>query len=227
MVFLNYFVIFVVKNDEENKMCKILKKIKNKTAEDLLKEYYSRDSFAVDIVEVVHNIGIKLVSTNFYNMEKMPIFKEQVQKHGNILGAVYVDKDDVTIAYSEILSYYKEYKDLSEIDKADKLKKRQRFTIAHELAHCCLHMADQDGSHIEYRDEQADYNDIKEREANIFAGELLMPTDTVKFIADFFGYVLSSVALSNIFMVSRNVVRARLNYLKEINVLPVQTKIIE
>lgn len=46
---------------------------------------------------------------------------------------------------------------------------RQRFTIAHEIAHAHLH---EGSSRIDYRN---DFWDEKEKEANQFAAELLMP----------------------------------------------------
>lgn len=51
--------------------------------------------------------------------------------------------------------------------------RRQRFTIAHELAHCCLHIdANQKKNYIELRSENIGIEDEnKEKLANIFAGD--------------------------------------------------------
>lgn len=60
---------------------------------------------------------------------------------------------------------------------------RQRFTMAHELGHYLLHAGEPvhvDGANVAYRINRRDEtsamgNDDSEREANLFAAELLMP----------------------------------------------------
>ncbi len=59
---------------------------------------------------------------------------------------------------------------------------RQRFTIAHELGHVLLHESRPDELHVDrrfevkFRDSRSSLGtDIEEREANLFAAELLMP----------------------------------------------------
>ena len=61
---------------------------------------------------------------------------------------------------------------------------RQRFTIAHELGHLLLHTGDQvhvdRGFEVRLRsDESSKGTDIDEKEANLFAAELLMPKEFV------------------------------------------------
>ena len=58
---------------------------------------------------------------------------------------------------------------------------RRRFTLAHEVAHWVLHFRD-DALRAEphyYRDVTPGSVDPKEREANVFAADLLMPFDVV------------------------------------------------
>jgi Zn-dependent peptidase ImmA (M78 family) len=65
---------------------------------------------------------------------------------------------------------------------------RRRFTIAHELGHHVLKHQFEAGSHVHvdrgnvilYREKKTAGFDGKEREANKFAAELLMPTELVK-----------------------------------------------
>ena len=64
---------------------------------------------------------------------------------------------------------------------------RQRFTIAHELGHFFLHTQGTDEVHIDrgfdvkFRDNvSAQGSDIEEKEANLFAAELLMPYEFLK-----------------------------------------------
>ncbi len=72
-------------------------------------------------------------------------------------------------------------------------RNRQRFTIAHELGHLLLHRFPPDEIHVDHRfpvrfrdDLAADGSDGEEREANLFAAELLMP---VRFLKDDIGGV--------------------------------------
>jgi Zn-dependent peptidase ImmA (M78 family) len=59
--------------------------------------------------------------------------------------------------------------------------RRQRFSIAHELAHFLLHSSSQhefvDKTYLRYQDEATD---PMEREADQFAGELLMPENAFR-----------------------------------------------
>ncbi len=67
-------------------------------------------------------------------------------------------------------------------------RNRQRFTIAHEIGHLCLHKDKIDGVHIDSafaerlnRDARSSQgNDRIEVEANRFAAELLVPTVTLR-----------------------------------------------
>ena len=78
--------------------------------------------------------------------------------------------------------------------------------------HCCLHIKDYDRPHIEFRlaDEE---KDRKEKDADIFAGELLIPLKRLrKVYTDL--TVPTSSALASSFVVSISVMEARLDYLK-------------
>lgn len=65
---------------------------------------------------------------------------------------------------------------------------RRRFTIAHELGHFLLHNYEgfhweraDSGTKVQFRDDLAkDGTDLDEREANLFAAELLMPEDFLR-----------------------------------------------
>lgn len=59
------------------------------------------------------------------------------------------------------------------------VRKRQRFTLAHELAHFVLHRPE--GEAVFHRDEKASQGtDRVEMDANAFAAELLMPEEAVR-----------------------------------------------
>lgn len=198
-------------------MCKILKELHGKTADYILEKYGAKNEYPVDITSIAENIGIKLGSTDFTELEKKDSLKSFVQEKGHILGSVRAKGDELSIRYHNALPNNPDFDNLSEEDKKDKLIRRQRFTIAHEIAHCCLDMPiDKDSSHIEYRTEQKDYKkDPKEIKANIFAGELLIPLNVLKDLCLIFDNKISISLFSDLFKVSRHVLEARLDYLKE------------
>lgn len=100
---------------------------------------------------------------------------------------------------------------------------RRRFTIAHEIGHLLLHVP---VAHEVFYDRPADIREIdedpsdgelpelrrREREANVFARELLMPEPLVTEQAHATGFNLS--ALANRFEVSVPAMRLRLRLLK-------------
>jgi hypothetical protein len=175
-------------------MCTILNKIKNKEPYELLKEYKISIEPPIDISRLLKEIGISTIAYDFTDIENV-----KNVEHGSILGAAFSKDDDLAIFYK----------------RSDSLH-RQKFTIAHELGHCCLHCPNEEASHIEYRlDKTLEFTDnqAKEKEANIFAGKLLIPEEAlVKFYEKMI--VPSLTDLANIFKVSTSVMSARLDYLK-------------
>lgn len=171
-------------------MCKILKSIHGKTAEEILNEYGQDDSIPVNLNNLLLNIGLSALPFDFTEYEKMI----HVPK-GDVLGLVLAKGDNAAIFF-----------------KKDDSLNRQRFTIAHELAHCCLGFTNGNEPHIEFRLDEQD-KDNREKEADIFAGELLIPLKKLQTV-----YlnlpVQDSVTLASKFAVSVNVMEARLNYLK-------------
>lgn len=213
-----YYIIyfdFMQKRKERVKMCDILETLKGKDADYVLDTWGSRNSFPIDVVSVAKKIGIQLGSIDFTDLEKTSAFKDLVNERGHILGAVFVDEEDVQIVYSNKLPNEKKFKHLSDDEKREKLLRRQRFTIAHELAHCCLHMNGKENDHIEFRTDQINYDDPDEFAANIFAGELLIPTDIIVTICNILKNNIRISQLSDIFRVSKHVMNARIKYLQE------------
>lgn len=174
-------------------MCTVLKRIRNKDPYQLLREYQIDFTPPINMSLLLEKIGISTIAYDFGKIEKI---KEK--EPGTILGAVYSNQDDLGIFFKATDSFH-----------------RQKFTIAHELAHCCLHCSVDEIAHIEYRvsDSMSAEDRRKEREANIFAGQLLIPKDTLeKYYEDMIIPTLSH--LSEIFSVSTSVMAARLDYLK-------------
>lgn len=169
-------------------MCKILKRIHGKTAEELLTEYNVYDTLPIDLETLAQNIGISVLPMDFSMLESKLGKKD-------ILGLVLTSGDDAAIFYR----------------KTDSIN-RIRFTIAHELAHCCYLDPSMKEPHIEYRLDEAS-KDEHERDMDIFAGKLLIPLSKLK--EAYMNMSLpTSVALAKKFAVSTQVMEARLNYLK-------------
>ena len=161
-----------------------------KSAKEILFMCDQDGAVPVDIKKILKKLDISAMPIDFSGIEK----KLPEEYAGlKILGAMASNDDKIAIWYR------------SE-DKED--SHRMRFTIAHELAHCCLH-----GSrhHLEFRiDGDLDEDEIL---ANTFAGELLIPEDSLKRTIDKL-FVPTLNALADIFDVSVNVMRERIKFLQ-------------
>lgn len=180
-------------------MCKPVSAIRNKSAQELLDLGGQSDKVPVDLGKILKKINISCFSYDFSELEKAKYGASNTDNINHILGALVTNRDNAAILYREQ-------------DAID--SHRQRFTIAHELGHCCLaHYPINDSTvHLAFRQEQ-DNDDIREIAANIFAGELLIPRMSLEKILD--ELILPSVqTLADIFAVSYNVMLERLKYLK-------------
>lgn len=181
----------VFENLEGEILCKKLKEIDGMTPEDILL-ICGVNSYPVDIQGILRKLGILNGSMDFSEIEKLnPVI---IKSRGSILGAVTIIGDSVSIFYRE-----------------GSTDNRKRFTLAHELAHCCLNASSLKKGHIEFRfDEQTD--DYKELSANIFAGQLLIPEKPLRKMYD--SMVIPAVdVMAREFRVSNHVMEARLKYL--------------
>lgn len=176
-------------NNEESTMCKILEEIGGLTASQLLEKYEISLEPPIDLNKLIKKIGILVFPTEFSELEDTV-----GRKRGDIVGAAVSIGDDLDIMYASGLKY-----------------NRMRFTIAHELGHCCLHSENLKINHYELRTD-SESNTIKEIQANIFAGQLLIPEQSLREICQSLLRPTLS-ALMTIFQVSANVMRGRLEYL--------------
>ena len=173
---------------KDDKMCKTLEKIHGKTPDELLMEYGVYDTIPIDLESLVKSIGISVLPMNFTKLEKR-------LKRNDILGLVLTSGNDAAIFYRE----------------TDGIN-RIRFTIAHELAHCCNIDPNNNEPHIEYRLDEKD-KDADEKKMDIFAGELLIPFHKLK--EEYMKMSLpNSVDLAKRVQVSVSVMEARLDYLR-------------
>ena len=181
-------IIFFTK--EDGIMYEVLKNMRNKSAMDLLKENGISLTPPINISLLLHRLGIKEVAADFSDIEKILQYDS-----GEILGITFAQEKQVGIFYRS----------------SDSINRR-RFTMAHEIAHCCLHTDTLTDKHIELRSSKTQ-DDPREYNANVFAGELLIPESSLKMIYEQL-LVPSLSGLSEIFQVSTNVMAKRLDYLK-------------
>ena len=116
-----------------------------------------------------------------------------------ILGAMIADETDLALLY-----------------RNSETKNRNRYTLAHELAHCCLaHLEEESMPYIELRHDGS-VTDTREIEANIFAGELLIPITELRGVLsmEYLNMLPKVTDLAKKFAVSTNVMKGRLRHLK-------------
>lgn len=197
-------------------MNQILNNISGKNPEQILRECNQFDAVPINIKKILKDLQIKYIKDDFKNLSESDALKKLIEVRGDICGLVIATENDVGI-------FYKKNKNDDMNDKLRKsAEKRAKFTLAHELAHCCLHADHLDGGYVDFRCNQDIFlnEDIEnmptyeknEYEANVFAGELLIPKHSLEKILEKL-VVPSLNALVDIFQVSANVMRARLEYL--------------
>lgn len=171
-------------------MCKILNELKGLDACELLSKYKISLIPPINISLLLRKIGISEIPFDFTAIENIMNYKS-----GEVLGAIFAKNDNLSIFY-----------------RLSDTKNRQRFTLAHEIAHCCLHSENLEKKHIELRSSYT-ANIPKEYQANIFAGELLIPKESLDKIYNKFLIAPPLSDISKIFEVSTTVMAARLDYL--------------
>lgn len=186
----NIINFLVAKEKSVMVMCTILEKIRGQAAIDLLVQYNIELVPPIDISLLLEQIGISLISKDFSELEKQCNIDS-----GSILGAAVSKGNNLAIFYRKQDTY-----------------NRKIFTIAHELGHCCRHADSLKINHVELRINSTTYDSKHEYEANVFAGELLIPE--VVLLETYKQFLVPSLKfLSNLFCVSTNVMAARLDYL--------------
>ena len=170
-------------------MCMPIEKIYGKSACEVLEEFGNPNEIPINLEGLLENIGISALPTDFTALET------KLNK-GHILGLVLSNRKNAVIYYGK-----------------NEKPNRQKFTIAHELGHICSHIAPRsdDYAYIDWRIEEEAETET-EKDANIFAGELLIPIKKLKEIYLSMKYP-SSVELAKKFGVSVNVMEKRLEYL--------------
>ena len=183
-------------------MCKKIRELNGKTPGELLTISNQTGAFPIDVAEICYKMGIHLVPFDFNVLKNGNgySFNSGSEARKEILGAIIVKGYDLAILY-----------------KSDDLVNDRRFTIAHEIAHSCLHMKPDNQFHIEFlTDSQDEQKKGKEQQADRFARRLLVPADSLwKVIGDSVRVSPKTVStLSTLFMVSEEVMWTRLQELE-------------
>lgn len=131
-----------------------------KRAEEFCNQHHI-NKYPVNIVDICNNLGIK-------------VFEEYLP--ANVSGFIGIDSLEK--------SFQTKYKTdaVIVVNLADSAKRR-RFTIAHELAHYVLHKGEDEKLYA-HRDVVDTPQRGIEREANIFASNILMPKELVEHALD-------------------------------------------
>ena len=151
-------------------MCEKLKEIHDLKASDILRKYTDQHTVIdrVNIVDILDFLKITYEGISFEELEQSLFLK------GNdiILGMACSKEDEVRILYSNALN-----------------SKDSNYVLAHELAHCCLHLPVSAEFHVELKTKNDIYSSFlskplknsqvlkKEIEADIFAANLLIPSN--------------------------------------------------
>lgn len=173
-------------------MCQKLKEIHGLTPEEIVRKYLKEySSGKINMTELLKKMGIQCGPTEFAPLEG------ELCLTGNdaILGIACSEGNALNILYAKKLDQY-----------------NINYVLAHELAHCCIHLPVSAEFHVEMMTREDIYspdnsffkfrrnkaNMAKEEEADVFAANLLLPTHslidylkqtpapTIKTISDFF-----------------------------------------
>lgn len=161
----------------------------DKTPTDVAKKVLREqniNSLPVDVYELCRKFGISVVPADLGRYEEASGYA--------ISGIIEVDRTGET---PEKTIY---------VNRSD-IPERQNFTVAHELGHYFLHLPD-DKSDVITSFRGA--SDKREREADMFAAELLMPTDLV--LKEYYAKLYPTVrSLAKTFEVSQAAMRRKLD----------------
>jgi len=181
------------KKEEVKIMCATLDRLAGKTPQELLDEAGIADKMPVNLEKLLKYWNVSVMPTDFSELQKSAKLKPLVAQNGNILGAVALNGDAVGIFYKE-----------------GDTPNSQIFTIAHELAHCCLEYEKLQQNSINYRFEKP--TDPNEGKMDAFAGELLISENKLK---EFISKLIkpSTEKLAIVFGVPEDVMKDRLELL--------------
>lgn len=211
-----YFIKFIGKVIMENKNIfnnennqKDINEIRNVSADELYHLCEISKSMPILFDEISKHYKVKIMGTDFNFISQLEPINKRLKGKGAILGMVNIDQGMANIYYNNN----------PQIDIP-----RQRFTIAHELAHCINHYDLlsregrveflQDDNKDEYFTPKNVTDDEKTREliCNKFARDFLIPDDLLIKVMEVFKNASVS-SLSKLFMVPKKEMKIKLNEL--------------
>ena len=186
---------------EEDTMCKKLQELSKYKVEDLydlFEEEFSNPP--INIHRILDKLDVKYSALDFNTLDVTVNDINLPEQADMVMGAVG--------AYSE-KDFGEDFVEIT-VNSNDNYH-RQRFTLAHELAHCMLHSDRLKDGRLELRTSLTT-DEPHEREANILAGEILIPRKLLKLVCASLPIPLLPL-LAEKFDVSENVMEARLKHL--------------
>lgn len=195
---------------ESNSSIKDIKQIKNISVEELYRICDISKSMPISFDHLLKHFKIRIMGTDFSFISKFKNVKEKLNDQGTILGMVNIENGFANIYYNNN----------PEIDIP-----RQRFTIAHELAHCINHydILSKKGQ-VEFKKDEDKYENLEtidkdeqneylsEFVCNKFARDFLIPSDMLINIINIMGKV-SVTDLAELFMVPKKEMKIKLKEL--------------
>lgn len=165
-------------------MCAKLDELKGLSVEKILKKAGQENDPPVNLDKIIEVLGLYKEARDFSDIEK-------IENKGKISGLVLLMGDDVKIFFNS----------------NDSLEQK-RFTAAHEIGHCCLHGDSLKDDYIEFLHKDG-FEDKHEKEASIFAINLLIPKKTLRIV---YNQLIEPtvISLAEIFQVPENIMRYRL-----------------
>ena len=178
-------------------MCQKLNELSGLTPAKILEHYASeKPIYAVSMIDLINNLKIPVYEYDFsLSNPDMKELYEKSEFKDNIIGAIMLSEDDLYIFIS---------------DKSSEAE--QRYILAHEIGHCCLHASTLREQKIEFAKDK-DSDNTHEQEANNFAMELLMPEENIRLV---YGKLINKSlnVMAELFCVPIECMRNRLNKLQ-------------
>ncbi len=188
--------------NQVNGELKSIREIQNKKVEDIFSLCGISRVMPISFDKLSKTYKIKIMGTDFSYLSNLDKVREHMSGKKKILGMVNIENDSAYIYYNNN----------PEIDIP-----MQRFTIAHELAHCINHYDELSiNGKLEFLDDKSENseseNDVHEYVCNKFARDFLIPTEMLKKIYNALRNPNIS-DLSNLFLVPESEMKIKLDEL--------------
>lgn len=214
MKILEIYVVIGKNKDETiemdeniNNELKDIKEIKNLSVDNLYQICGISKAMPISFDKITKTFKINILGTDFTYISQMSEIKKLIKGKGKILGMV-----DISDGYANIY-----YNNNPEVDIP-----KQRFTIAHELAHCINHCDSlyetgrfeflNDHDDLESAEENSEEYRLHEYVCDKFARDFLIPTALLKNIYNKLRKPKIS-ELADLFMVPEEQMRIKLDEL--------------